>query len=136
MRSLKIGSLNINGGRDSHKRALVSEVSSQKRTDVLFLQVTHSAPADETDWGIWWGGPYALSHGSNVSAGVAVSFTAAAGVTIVSSTEVVNGRLLVVRAETESSVFCFVNVYAPSQGPERVIFFTQLQNELNKYHQV
>ncbi len=26
MRSLKIGSLNINGGRDSHERALISEV--------------------------------------------------------------------------------------------------------------
>ena len=135
MRSLKIGSLNINGGRDGQKRALISEVSSQKRIDVLFLQETHSDPAVETDWGLWWEGPYALSHGTNVSAGVAVLFKAAANATIISSTEVVKGRLLVVRAEIEGSVFYFVNIYAPNQGAERVIFFTQLKNELNKYRQ-
>ena len=38
MQSLKIGSLNINGGRDRHKRALISEVATQKKLDVLFLQ--------------------------------------------------------------------------------------------------
>ena len=50
----------------------MSEVSSQKRIDVLFLQETHSDPAMETDWILWWGGPHALSHGINVSAGVAL----------------------------------------------------------------
>lgn len=35
MQSLKIGSLNINGGRDRHKRASISEIAPQKRIDVL-----------------------------------------------------------------------------------------------------
>ena len=135
MQSLKVGSLNINGGRDRHKRALIAEVSTQKRFDVLFLQETHTNPADETDWGIWWGGPCALSHGTNLSAGVAVLFRATAHATILSSTEVVKGRFLIVRAEIESSVFCFVNIYAPNQGAERVGFFNTLKNELKNYHQ-
>lgn len=42
MQNLKIGSLNINGGRDRQKRALISEVATQKRINVLFLQETHS----------------------------------------------------------------------------------------------
>ena len=40
MGGLKIGSLNMNGGRDRNKRALVAEVAEQKRIDVLFLQET------------------------------------------------------------------------------------------------
>lgn len=74
MPSLKIGSLNINGGRDRHKRALISEVSTQKRADVLFLQETLTTAADKTDWGLWWEGPHFLSHGTNFSAGVAILF--------------------------------------------------------------
>ena len=39
-----------------HKRALISEVAKQNRLDVLFLQETHTNPADETDWGSWSAG--------------------------------------------------------------------------------
>lgn len=106
MQNLKIGSLNINGGRDRQKRALISEVATQKRIDVLFLQETHSDLADEVDWGLWWEGSYTLSHGTNFSAGVAVLFRPAANATVLSFTEVVKGRLLIVRAEIQSSVFC------------------------------
>lgn len=35
MQSLKIGSLNINGGRDRRKRASISEIAPQKRIDEL-----------------------------------------------------------------------------------------------------
>lgn len=35
MQSLKIGSLNINGGRDRRKGASISEIAPQKRIDVL-----------------------------------------------------------------------------------------------------
>ncbi len=45
------------------------------------------------------------------------------------------GRLLIVRVEIESSVFCFGNVYAPSQVSVRVNFFTMLKNELGKYQE-
>ncbi len=112
MRSLTIGSLNINGGRDRHKRVLISEVSTQKRIDVMFLQETHTNPTDKIDWGLWREGLCAFSHGTNLSAEVAVLFIATANATaFLSSTEVVKGRLLVVRAEIESSVFCF-KIYA------------------------
>ena len=47
MQSLKIGSLNINGGRDRHKRALIFEVATQKKIDVLFLQETHTIQTDD-----------------------------------------------------------------------------------------
>ena len=128
MRSLKIGSLNINGGRDQHKRALISEVTAQKRVDVLFLQETHTVSQDEVDWGLWWEGSCYLSHGTNVSAGVAILLKGTANATILSSTEVVKGRLLMVRAEIESSVFCFVNVYAPNWDDDK--FFAKVMSSI------
>ena len=71
MQALRVASLNMNGGRSAQKRALVLEVFNQKKLDVIFLQETHSDSLNETDWGMWWGGQYVLSHGSNLSAGVA-----------------------------------------------------------------
>ena len=68
------------------------------------------------------GGPHALSHGSNLSAGVAVLFTTTTNATILSTSEVVKERLLIVRAEIDSTVFVFMNIYAPNQGSERVSF--------------
>uniref|UniRef100_A0A3Q3ERM5 Reverse transcriptase domain-containing protein n=1 Tax=Labrus bergylta TaxID=56723 RepID=A0A3Q3ERM5_9LABR len=135
MRSLKIGSLNINGGRDRQKRGLISEISTQKNIDILFLQETHTTPSDETDWGLWWEGSNYLSHGTNFSAGVAILFRASANVKIVSCAEIVKGRLLIVRAEIEDTVFCFTNIYAPNNGAERVAFYTRLQKELVIYNQ-
>lgn len=44
---LRVGSLNINGGRDGCKRALVFETIKQKKRNVIFLQETHSDIANE-----------------------------------------------------------------------------------------
>ena len=55
-------------------------------------------------------------------------------VKVLSSTEVVKGRLLIVRAEIEGSVFCFVAIHATNRGTERVGFFTLLNNGVRNYH--
>ncbi|KAJ3584296.1 hypothetical protein NHX12_014792 [Muraenolepis orangiensis] len=108
------------------------QVAAQKHLDVIFLQETHTTSADDTDWGLWWEGPQVLSHGSNFSAGVAVLFRSAANATILSSDEVVKGRLLIVRAEIDSTVVCLINIYAPNQGNERVRLFHLLRNTLTR----
>lgn len=43
IRSLKIVSLNINGGRGRQKRALIFMVSDQKKIDMMVLQETHES---------------------------------------------------------------------------------------------
>lgn len=67
-------------------------------------------------------GKHCLSHGSNISAGVAVLFTPALKVNILAKWEIERGRCLAVRAEIGASVFVFVNVYAPNKGCDRVNF--------------
>lgn len=39
---LRVGSLNINGGRDRHKQALVSEIMQNKKLHIILLQETDS----------------------------------------------------------------------------------------------
>ena len=51
MNKVRVGSLNINGGRDRQRRAVISEMITQQRLDIVFLQETHSDKENEIDWG-------------------------------------------------------------------------------------
>ncbi len=75
MQILRLGSLNVNGLRDGGKRALLSEFIRLKDTQVTFLQETHSDIKNESELNLWWEGKMCLSHGTNVSAGVAILFS-------------------------------------------------------------
>lgn len=123
MHRMRMGSLNINRGRDQQRRAVISEMVLQKRLNVVFLQETHSDKDNEIDWGLWWKGQYVLSHGTNFSAGVAILFSSGLDINIISTTEIVTGRALVVRAEVQDIHFCFLNIYAPNLGSDRLGFF-------------
>lgn len=132
MGSLRVGSLNINGARDRQKRELVKEIVHMNKLDVIFLQETHSTTKYEVDWGLFWGGQLFLSHGSNVSGGVAVLFSNSLKVKILNSCEFVKGRGLMVKADIEGSIYCFINVYAPNIGTERIDFFNNIKKSLEQ----
>ena len=48
---------------------------------------------------MWWEGQHVLSHGTNFSAGVAILFSSALGVTVVSTTVIVKGQVLLVKVD-------------------------------------
>ncbi|KAL6484037.1 hypothetical protein MHYP_G00089100 [Metynnis hypsauchen] len=48
--------------------------------DGMCKKETHSDRDNEVEWGMWWDGKYAHSHGSNLSAGVAVFFSRRLGI--------------------------------------------------------
>ncbi|TWW77693.1 Transposon TX1 uncharacterized 149 kDa protein ORF 2 [Takifugu flavidus] len=129
MNKLRVASLNINGGRDPQKRALVADMVAQKKLDILLLQETHSDGDNEVDWGLWWRGLSRLSHGTNLSAGVATLFSPRLDVRVITSTtEIAAGRALAVRAEVQGFVFCLINIYAPSQGSDRLDLFQKVSS--------
>lgn len=132
MEILRVGSINVNGMRDGKKISLLSEIIRLKDLSVVFLQETHSNQNNEADWGLWWEGERILSHGTNVSAGVAVLFSPVLKTKILSEHEVVPGRLLAVRAEIRNLKFLFVNIYAPNIGEDRVQFFIKLEHFLKQ----
>lgn len=135
MSKIRVGSLNINGGRDGQKRAVISEMISQKSLDVVFLQETHSDTNNETDWRLWWRGQHVLCHGTNVSAGVAVLFSPRLHVDILSTTELVAGRAVLIRAQIHNISFCFYNIYAPNRSSDRVNFFHQIRDSVKQCDQ-
>lgn len=128
METLRVGSLNINGMRDGKNNELLSEMIGLKGLSVTFLQETHSNCKNEVNWGLWWKGDYILSHGTNLSAGVAVLFSPTLNVKILSKQEVVPGRFLIVKAEISNLNFLFVNIYASNVGAERKLFFAKLES--------
>ena len=124
MGDFRVASLNINGARYAMKRAQFQILSRIKRLDVVLLQETHSDAKNATDWALEWEGIAVLSHNSNVSGGVACLFAnAPISYEVV---EVIEGRLLKVRAVFEDHVFIFVCVYAPTTAAERVAFLETL----------
>lgn len=132
---ISFGSLNINGGRDVGKRFLLSDLITRKKLSVVFLQETHTDNSNELEWEVWWRGESMLSHGTNVSAGVAILFEPGLQLSIEKKAEIVPGRLLIVHAQIRNHSFAFINIYAPTVGAERVIFFKKLEEELNKIGQ-
>lgn len=133
MESIRVGSLNINGGRDRVKRALISEFIILNDVKVTFLQETHSDSNNELEWYRWWEGECKLSHGTNLSMGVAVLFSKHLDLKIVTTIEVEKGRVLLVIAEIKSVKFLFVNVYAPNIGWHREITYKKLNDAIKQY---
>jgi len=126
MKGMQVGSLNVNGMRDGRKNNVLSELIFTKKLSVVFLQETHSDQSNEVDWDVWWKGEKALSHGTNLSAGVAVLFSPGIKAKIISKKELQPGRCLIVRAEISNLVFLFVNIYAPNIGADRVQLFKKI----------
>ncbi len=131
MAPLRFSSLNINGCRDAVKRARLFDYITIKSSGVVFLQETHTDMTNQTQWLSEWMGQAILSHGSSVSAGVAILLAPDFKEQPVSVFELVSGRLLRVDITICGIQFSFVNVYAPNIGAERVTFFKKLEVALS-----
>ncbi len=131
----KVGSLNVNGARETQKRALVFEMAKMKHIDVLFLQETHSDAGIEADWSREWEGEVILSHNTTLSGGVGYLFSRGFTPTSLEVRHVVEGRCLLVRAHFEHFNVVFINIYAPNNGTERKHFFEKLNDILNSCDQ-
>ena len=126
-----ISTLNLNGARDAVKRSMLYELMKVKRSDIMFVQETHSDSSNETEWKREWEGEVVLSHKSTSSGGVGILFSKSFTPVSFVMEEVVEGRLLVVRAVFEQYNFVLINVYAPTIGPERVLFLQVLSDFLS-----
>lgn len=74
-----------------------------------------------------WKGQAILSHGSSVSAGVAILFGPEYKQQPVSVVELVPGQML----HVDGFNFSFFNVYAPNIGLERTLFSRKLKTALS-----
>uniref|UniRef100_A0A3B3DKH2 Reverse transcriptase domain-containing protein n=1 Tax=Oryzias melastigma TaxID=30732 RepID=A0A3B3DKH2_ORYME len=133
MHSLRIGSLNINGGgRDRGKRAMLELFIKQNKLDIILLQETHTVAGDDTEWQKWWGGSCFLSHGTSNSRGVSILISPTVRMTVLSHDQPVAGRMQAVKLRIEELNFTILNIYAPNAGGERESFFEVIKLELEK----
>uniref|UniRef100_A0A674NTS8 Endonuclease/exonuclease/phosphatase domain-containing protein n=1 Tax=Takifugu rubripes TaxID=31033 RepID=A0A674NTS8_TAKRU len=63
---------------------------------------------------------------------VATLFSPRLDVRVTSTTEIAAGRALAVRAEVQGFVFCLINIYAPSQGSDRLDLFQKVSSFLEQ----
>lgn len=130
---LRVGSLNINGGRERNKRPMTLEYVHLKDINFMFLQETHSDSQNEVEWYRWWEGECILSHGTNLSAGVVVLFSKHLDLKILSTIELEKDRVLMAVVEIKELKFLFINVHAPNIGLQWIELFGKLSNAIRKY---
>lgn len=131
MCDFKLGSLNINGAREDAKRVSLFNLFKSKRLNVIFLQETHSTQDNEAVWRKEWDGEIFLSHKSSNSGGVGILFSRDFTPISCDIDEIIEGRLLKIQAVFENVKITFFNVYAPTLGTERAIFFNTLNTAIN-----
>lgn len=131
MATLNIGTFNVNGCRGTEKRAALFDYLRFKKADVILLQETHTDQHNQSQWISDWKGSVLLSHGTNLSAGVAILCSSC-----VSSQpdmlEVMPGRIMRADIVLGDTHFSFFNVYAPNVGQERIEFFEILSDALSQ----
>lgn len=93
MRSLNTGSLNVNGYRNKEKRSALFKFLVFKKSSVIFLQETHTDVFNQAEWLSEWKGQAFLSHGSSVSAGVAVLISESVQGNASNMIEIIPGRM-------------------------------------------
>ena len=108
MSEVHVATLNVNGARDSRKRATIYEVIKQKKIDVVLLQETHSDLRNAADWAREFDGIPVLSHNTSISGGVAILFTKNFSPISYDVDEIVKVRLLKVRTVVESYVYFYL----------------------------
>lgn len=123
---------NVNGCRQSFKRAQLFDFLKQKRAGVVMVQETHTEQGEEAVWLSEWGGQGVFSHGSSTSAGVAVLFKSNLPVSVQHVEEIEKGRLLKVQTQIAGFNFTFINIYAPNTGRDRILLFNKLKQTILK----
>ncbi len=83
---------------------------------------------------MWWEGNIFLSHGSNLSGGIAIIFGKNINMTVVSTFEIEKCRALALQLEIMGLLLVFINIYAPNNGTERIRFFRKMNDSLKGFY--
>ena len=130
--NFKVGSLNIRGINKHSKRIAVFNWVKSKQFDIMFLQETYSAEADERAWQTDWGGNVYWSHGSKHSRGVCILVKEGFDLEVTDMIADINGRYIIMKVIIQGEYINLMNVYAPNCNNEKVIFFKELHRNIKR----
>ena len=123
-----IGTLNVRGIRGQIKRLAVFEFLKRSNFDIVFIQESHSTPSDEKVWLNEWGGPIYFSHGTSNAGGVAILMKNKFD--IIEVIQPIPGRVVAIQVNFNSTIYAFINLYAPNLDEEQKEFYNSLLDAL------
>lgn len=126
-----LSTLKVNGAREAKKLVVYEVVKAQI---VHFLQETHCDILDPTDWSREWVGQVLLSHDSTSSGEVGILFARSFSPINVEGEQVVEGKLMIVRASFNSYNMVFMNIYATMRRVDRKVFLDKVCFRFNRWY--
>ena len=130
----KIISLNVRGLNGSRKGRQVFCWPHQQKSDIIFFQETYSSLDTIGRWETEWGGKIISSHGSSHSREVMILFKPQLDVNIEKIASDDHGRYILAEIVIDNTKVVLVNVYAPNDSNQQVVFLKGLSNNiLDKY---
>ena len=127
----KLLSLNVRGLNSSRKRRQVFRWLHvhQQQSDIIFLQETYSSQESIKRWEMEWGGKIVSSHGSSHSRGVMILFKPRLDVNFEKIIADNYGRCILAEIIIDGTKIVLVNVYAPNDATQQVVFLRDLSKE-------
>ena len=125
-------SLNVQGLRNSSKRARLNEYILQQKANIVFLQETHFTTEikniienDFNNYKVY------NSYGRNTSRGCSIEHKLNAEIIDIFSDP--DGRYILINIEIEKNIFSILNIYAPNDLRLRNVFFKLIDQLLKDY---
>ena len=126
---LSISTLNINGLAEDKKRNKLSENLTNKKTDIILLQETHSTKKTIEKWEKEWTGKSFWNSGEKTkSSGVAILLRKNLDIEVLTIQKDDKGRILSLAFSFEKQNFQILNIYAPTKNSEKLKFYKKLKN--------
>ena len=119
---LVVGSLNVRGINNEHKRISLYNWGLKHKFDMLFLQETYSCKENEPDWCKHWNGEIIFAHGTKHSKGTMILVREGLNCKIIEKMCDVNGRFIILKVDIEGQLFYMINIYAPNKENEKMVF--------------
>ena len=128
---IKLNSFNCRGLQDFTKRKKIFHYLRSLKSDISFLQETHSDINDENLWKTQWGELAFFASFSSNSRGVAILVRNSINMKVKATFKDPNGRFIILNATVNDLPLTFVNVYGPNNDDPD--FFLELFAEIDKF---
>jgi len=132
--SLTCISLNVRGLQNEPKRRAQFIWAKKEEVDVIFFQETHSSASVESIWKNQWGSDAFFSHGSSNARGTAILFKQKGRFQIEQQILDPQGRYVWLKIKTQDFQAELLNVYAPTNRDEQLVFYDDLNHLISANH--
>ena len=101
---------------------------------MIFLQETHRISEDEITWQTEWKTKIVFNHGASNSAGFAILMSLCCSFQIISSKNLINGKILELLIKQDNQLTKLINIYGPARNcpKEQVDFLQTIRETLNE----